>query len=186
MLLLLDFTIFEKAFSFSNELDKYELLSILHNSNSKICFSKGMLDYIESKISEKDIFQSFIKEITDTDRIVIHKSNSSLSYHEQFIQIFENANVDFLIPITEFYQEEFVKIKSKLITFKNISKINKNWIVFRIITDKNCTVCYNDFNDDDEINTFFESIYSIPKYIKKVVVFNRQQEYKHSLLYTFT
>lgn len=179
MVLLSDYTVFNEGFTYSNNSTKRKILNTLYNSSNQICFSKGLLEIIEKKVPEKDLFQAFIKELSDSGRIISENSNPDNAFYEQLLEIYNNSKIDFLIPLTINTDKELEPIKNKLISFNNSLKINKDWIVTEIITNGSCNVCFKDFKTDDEIKLFFDDIFDIPKFIKIVSIFNREQDSKY-------
>jgi hypothetical protein len=155
MVLLTDYTVFEKGFNFSNNSTKRKIINTLYNSNNKFCLNKGLLEIIENLITEKDLFRGFVKELSDTDRLVNENSSPNNSFYEQLLEIYSNSKIDFLVPITLDTEKELEPIKSKLISINKTLKLNKNWIVTEVISSGSCNVCFKDFKSDDEINLFF-------------------------------
>ena len=176
MVLLSDYTVFEKGLNYSNDPTKRKIINILYNSNNKICLNKGLIEVIEKSITEKDLFRAFIKELSDSDRFINEKSNHNNSFYEQLSEIYNNSKVDFLIPISLDTKKELEPIKNKLILINDESILNKSWIVTEIISNGSCNVSFKDFKSDNEIKLFFEYIFDIPKFIRNVSIFNREQD----------
>lgn len=179
MVLLTDLSILEIAFSDSRCENNRILNKILFNNQIQVCLNKNLINEFENLLEETEYFQAFIRELYDNDRIVIEKSSANLSFKEQFKEIAINSKISFLIPITLSNVEEYIKEIENLIIVDQAEKVNKHWIAIELLTNNLCNVSFADFKNDIEINTFFENIFKLPKFIKQVKIFNRDQDHKY-------
>jgi hypothetical protein len=176
MVLLADLSIFELAFSNSRCQQNRTINQILFNNDVQICLNENIINEFEKILEETEYFQGFIKELYDNDRIVIEKSNPSLSIKEQFKDIALNSKISFLIPICLNRVEEYIQEIENIVVIAESEKINKNWIAIELLTNSLCNVSYNDFKDDYEIKLFFDNLFKVPKFIKQIKIFNRDQQ----------
>jgi hypothetical protein len=175
MVLLADLSIFELAFSNSKSKENRTINKILFNENVQICFNQSIIDEFEKIIEETEYFQAFVKELYDNDRIVIEKSKPNLNSKEQFKDIAINSSISFLIPVCLDSVEEYIKEIENIVVLKEAKKINKNWIAIELLTNSLCNVSYADFKKDDDIKLFFNSLFKLPKFVKEIKIFNRDQ-----------
>lgn len=179
MVLLADLSIFELAFSNSKSKENRTINKILFNNDVQICLNQSIIAEFEKVLEETENFQAYVKELFDTDRIVIEKSNPNLSIKEQFKDIAINSTISFLIPICLESVEEFIAEIENIIVLKESKKINKNWIAIELLTNSLCNVSFADFKKDDDIKLFFNSLFELPKFIKHIKIFNRDQQYNY-------
>ncbi len=179
MVLLADLSILELAFSNSRCKNNRILNKILFNNQIQVCLNKNLINEFESLLEETEYFQAFIRELYDNDRIVVEKSNANLPFKEQFKEIAINSKISFLIPITLSNIEEYIQEIENLIIVDQAEKVNKHWIAIELLTNNLCNVSFVDFKSDIEINAFFENIFKLPKFIKQVKIFNRDQDYRY-------
>lgn len=179
MVLLADLSIFELAFSNSKSKENRTINKILFNNDVQICLNQNIIDEFEKVLEEAEYFQAYVKELHDTDRIVIEKSNPNLSINEQFKEIAINSTISFLIPICLESVEEFIAEIENIIVLKESKKINKNWIAIELLTNSLFNVSFADFKKDDDIKLFFKSLFELPKFIKDIKIFNRDQHFNY-------
>lgn len=181
MTILPEIEFYCKAFKNSSSIEKIKPLNILLNTNNNICFNKNLIDLIENEIEDKNLFQSIVKDLFDNNRVLSDESSKDLSYNEQLEELYNKINIEYLIPLI---LDESSKLNEKGI-FNNVVNINddtkfkKDLIVTSILLNKTINYCYNDFKTNIQINSFFEEIFKIPKVIKNVYVFNREQDVKY-------
>lgn len=179
MVLLADLSIFELAFSNTKSKENRTINKILFNNDVQICLNQSIIDEFEKVLEETEYFQAYVKELYDTDRLVIEKSNPNLSLKEQFKDIAINSNISFLIPICLESVEEFINEIENIVILKESKKINKNWIAIELLTNSLCNVSFADFKKDEDIKLFFKSLFELPKFIKEIKIFNRDQQYNY-------
>ena len=176
MVLLADLSIFELAFSNSKSKENRTINKILFNNDVQICLNQNIIDEFEKVLEETEYFQAYIKELYDNDRIVVENSNPKLSINEQFKDIAINSKISFLIPVCLDNVEEYIQEIENIVVLKESKKINRNWIAIELLTNSSCNVGFNDFTKDEEIKLFFDNLFKIPKFIKEIKIFNRDQQ----------
>lgn len=154
--------------------EKLLLSNIVFNNTVKICFSKTYLNLLEKSGINQDYFQALIKELNDENRIEIEKCCGKTLCDDEFKQIATNNQDSFFIPVVIKDDSKFNGVKSLLVLEKS-KKNNIEWIKKELLTKSILSVCYKDFNNDNEIKTFFDSLFLIPKFIREVYVFDREQ-----------
>lgn len=179
MVLLADLSVFELAFSNSKSKENRIINKILFNNDVQICLNQSIIDEYEKVLGEIEFFQAFVKELYDSDRIIIENSNAKLSINEQFTDIAINSKISFLIPICLEKVDDYLEKIENIVVLKESKKINRYWIALELLTNSFCNVSFDDFASDDEINLFFNSLFKIPKFIKEIKIFNRDQHYNY-------
>lgn len=154
--------------------EKLLLSNIVFNSSTKICFSKTYLNLLEKSGVNQDYFQALIKELNDENRIETEKCCGKTLCDDEFKQIVNNNQDSFFIPVVIKDDAKFNGINSLLVLEKS-KKNNLEWIKRELLAKAILNVCYKDFNNDNEIKTFFDNLFLIPKFIKEVYVFDREQ-----------
>jgi hypothetical protein len=179
MVVLTDLSILEKGFSNSNDSTKRAINNILFNENVKVCLNKNLISIIEKEITEVDYFQAFVRELYDNERIVNENSDAKLSFKEQFTEIALSSKTSFLIPLILIRDEEHFLNIPNLVIIGEANKKNKYWLAVELLTKNTCNVSFNDFSNDDEIKDFFDNIFTLPKFIREIKIFNREQDCKY-------
>lgn len=179
MVLLADLSIFELAFSNSKSKENRTINKILFNNDVQICLNQSIIDEFEKVLEETEYFQAYIKELYDNDRIIVENSNPKLSINEQFKDIAINSKISFLIPVCLDNVEEYIQEIENIVVLKESKKINRNWIAIELLTNSSCNVSFNDFTKDAEIKLFFDNLFKIPKFIKEIKIFNRDQQFNY-------
>lgn len=178
MTILPELEFYSKAFKNSTSIEKLKPLNILLNPNNNICLNKNLLELIESEIEDKNLFQSLVKDFFDNNRILSTESTKELNFIQQLEEFYLKTNIEYIIPLAVDNESDLYK-NSIFINIVNIYEdtiLKKDSIVTSILLNKTINFCYNDFNNDNQINHFFDEIFKIPKIIKKVYVFNREQD----------
>lgn len=175
MVLLCSPTIFEKYLSKSIDKCKGDIISIFNNSNVKFLITKELLFEIEKNVSDLNIFQGLIKYLFDTNQI--EKENiKKVSEESVYLSIMEQSKIHNLFLFT-LENSEFDTI-SKRFVYSLIKPKNSHWVLNNILTNKNISLSCHDFKNNIEIDSFFKLVFSIPNYIKKVKVYNRESDTK--------
>lgn len=180
MTILPELEFYASAFKNSTSVDKIKPLNILLNPNNNICLNKNLLNLIETEIEDKNLFQSLIKDFFDNNRILSIESTKTLSFNQQLEEIYNKINIEYIIPlsINETSPLNQNKVFNNIVYINEQTALKKDTIVTSILLNKTINFSFNDFTDDLQINTFFEDLFKIPKIIKKVYIFNREQDSK--------
>jgi len=182
MRILAELPFYNKAFTNNTSIDKLRnnIISILYNENNEFYLNKGLINKIDENVENKDFFQSIIKELSDSNRICQCQSNEKDSYNKQAEIIYDEEKKEFIIPIVINNASDFNgnKIFTNIINISNMTPCSNDFIVSNIIINKICTLTYSYFKTDDEICQLFENVFKIPKFIKNIYIFNREQDSK--------
>lgn len=176
MVMLPYLDILEICFKLHNYSNNKKIFDVLYNSSSEVCFTKNYIELLEKSVSNKDAFQSLIRELYDNNRIKIENTSAKSNFDDEFVEIASKAKIPFLIPIVNVDLHNHINEIPFLTIAHNASPINKHWITLELLTNNVCNVSYQDFKNDAEIASFIKNIFSIPKYIRNVSVFNRDHD----------
>ncbi len=181
MTILPELDFYCQAFKNLSPLEKIKPLNILLNPNNKICFNKNLIELIELVVEDKNLFQSIVKDLFDNNRILSVETTKDLSYNEQLEELYNKLNVEYLIPIIINNESNLNKngLFINLININDETNLKKDLIVTSILLNKSVSYCYNDFENDTQIESFFKELFKIPKLIKNVHIFNREQDVKY-------
>lgn len=175
MVMLPHLDIFEIALDFQKYSSNKKVFDLLYNASSEVCFSKNYIDFLEKEVSNRDAFEALIRELYDTNRIKIENTSPKKDYEQEFVEIATNAKVPLLIPIINDDKSRLIN-KIPFITIVQQAKpINRHWVALELLSTSFCNVSYQDFKNDEEINSFVQSVFKIPKYIRNITVFDRDQ-----------
>lgn len=175
MVILPHLDILDICFDSKTFLENRTVFNIIYNSKSKICFSKNYIELLEKSVKNKDAFFALISELSDTGRIKIEDSAGNINFNEEFVEIAKKAKIPLLIPLSINDLNNNIKSIPFLTVINGAKPLNKHWVIIELLSKDICNVCYQDFNSDLEINEFVKSILLIPKFIRNVVVFDREQ-----------
>jgi hypothetical protein len=175
MVMLPHLDIFEICFNFQKYSNYKKVFNVLYNTSSEVCFTKNYIDLLEKEVSNKDAFEALVRELHDTNRIKIENTSSKKSCDEEFIEIASNAKVPLLIPIINEDLNNYTTRIPFLTIAKKAIPINRHWIALELLSNNFCNVSYQDFKNDAEIASFIKNVFSIPKYIRNITVFDRDQ-----------
>jgi len=175
MVMLPHLDIFEISFNFQKYSSNKKIFDLLYNTSSEICFSRNYIEFLEKEVSNKDAFEALIRELYDTNRIKIENTPLKKNSDEEFIEIATNAKVPLLIPIINDDSNNLINKVPFLTVIQKAIPVNRHWITLELLSASFCNVSYQNFKNDAEINSFIQSVFSIPKYIRNVTVFDRDQ-----------
>lgn len=155
-----------------------KVLNAIYNDDYKICFSKKYIETIENRISNRDAFQALIRELFDKNRLTIEETASNGNIDELFIEIAINSKYPLLVPISEQdNSNNAIKLPSLTVVNK-ASPVNRHWLILELLSSGSCNVSYIDFKNDNQILDFIKDVFSIPKFIRNITIFNRDQNPK--------
>jgi hypothetical protein len=178
MVLLPHIKLLESCFQFHNYQSNKKLLNALYNSSTEVCLTKNYIELIEKEITNKDVFQSFITELSDESRLKLEKTTPKSSSDDEFLEIAQHAKIPLLLPAIVIDNKKYISIIPFLIIANEAKPINRHWIILELLSNNLCNVSYQDFKKDSEITSFFETVFSIPKYITSVYIFDRDHNTK--------
>jgi hypothetical protein len=174
MYLLPFFDVLEASFTpHTNDAHK-KAFNAVFNTSTTICLSKKYIDYVEKSITNLDVFQAMIKELYDNNRIFIFNPQENDSMESEFVAISTQLKNSKLIPFCLSRNESFSNDIPNLLVMEFANPINKHWIKLELLSKNSCNVSYRDFESDEQIQMFFNSVFEIPNYITKVCVYDRE------------
>lgn len=169
MLLIADQNIYTKYFTACFERvrskDINNLKACFENPNNIILLSLSMLERIENELISKPAllneFQSFIKEITDNNRLKTLESNN-ISEENDILEIYSSARLyNDVFGIVDIYKSGYSSVSKNFCFWEQYKLPNKNWIILSLLANENLTVRYSDFKSDAEIKVFFEDYFNL-------------------------
>lgn len=164
--------IFENLLAVSTEkADKKLIADILRNENAHILYSKKYFDYIQAQIGDDDLFLQIRKNIIDDNGKNIESLAISTSFEEEYSHLYEKSG-NVVLPIAYHTNAEMPKIA--LISQRQ--KPNYHWFVTQLAALHHNPISLNcfDFEQESQIQAFFEAFFSLPKQIAYVNIFDRE------------
>ena len=175
MFILLDLDILEKCFDHKNYLNSKKIFDIVYNSSNILCFTKQYISLLENAISNRDAFEALIKELSDANRIEVENNESKDNLQDEFLEIFHKSKISLLLPVVLNDNNNLLNHVPFLIVVNKALPINKHWIGLELLSKNICSICYQEFNDDTEIPSLFQNLFTIPKYLRDIYIFDREQ-----------
>jgi hypothetical protein len=194
MLLVLPYPdVFQHCFENTHSPDGRIAMKIIYNPNNKILLSREYLDFLEEVFDNKDFFQGLIKELFDSGRIESKSTGQKLGdIDKEFVALSNLPGISLLIPIA-FMQKSTIENQVSFICIKEkVIKPNSHWIKMEILMDTKCIVSHLDFKGNPDIQKYIGDIFSLPRFIKAVSIFDREQNssckifFKHRNIKYFT
>jgi hypothetical protein len=176
MVILPYIDVLETCFSQGSYAKNKLVNDVIYNEDVKVCFSKKYLELLEASISNKDALQSLVIELSDKGRIKVIAGGSKNLLDEEFTAIVNSDTTPLLIPFI-FENNLFSSQVSRATIVKSINHLNLHWLTSQLMTKKTFSLSYLDFQNDDAIYNFFDTIFLVPKYIREVFVFDREQTF---------
>ncbi len=180
MLLILPYLdVFQNCFDNTHTINGRLAMRILYNPDTKILVSKNYVNHLEQHFPNKEFFQALIKELYDSGRLESKQTENTVdNIDDEFFILSQLPKIPVLIPIifnSNFQLENrvtFICSKQKVI------KLNKHWVQFEIAKNTQCTASHLDFKNDHEIQTYFDDIFSIPRYVRACYIFDRDKTHE--------
>jgi hypothetical protein len=173
--------------------DEYEALikKIFYNENSIFLYSKKFIQFLQQEIDQSELsreserFAAFVKKIQNQyqdKRPSVKTSGNSENFEDEFLEI-HSLQDKFVIGIV--LNPPTPKIKESVVNItiiKSVEKPNYHWLAVNLaISHPDPIMVRNyDFNNDCEVDIFFHSIFSIPKNIHVVSVFDDACNFVHN------
>lgn len=173
MTLLFDLDYLNEALS-NHTYENKEILDILFNENNSVVLNREMIEYLEVNLptSSQKILKAFLYNVSDKKRVIKDNSIVLNDYENSFKKYYDNSDIPLLIPVckelTTFFNRE---------NYVNLFVFNSNELyddsLKKLLSQNSIIISYQDFNNNDEIISFIDNIYKIPKKIETVYCFNR-------------
>lgn len=163
---------------------KREIAKILNNENSKILYSKQYLDYLHQLIGdEDDVFLQFRKDLMNNNGEEI-TTITSTNFDAEFANIYSTDKSNVLITIAFFTPNHTITTATnkKIAVLSEQQKPNYHWLVVQLAICHPFTLSVDedDFKSDLEVDKLFENVFSIPKKIEGVIIFDDYCNSEHN------
>jgi len=157
---------------------------ILDNENSILLYSKKFIEFLENEIDktpksrELVRFQSFVdrlQKVNSDKRPNKPSSDTSNHFNDEFIHLFANTPSNVVLALS--LNDPSPAIKQaipKIAVFSEQKKRNYHWLVVNLAICSPFTLSVDEanFKYNHEIDTFFDDLFSIPKRIESVTIFD--------------
>lgn len=176
MQVLLDVSVLNEFHTGIDNGKKKQLFNIFYNPNVSFLFPKTYLDSLEKNIQNKELFQSFITELFDSNRLVAESSKmpkDNLDVSQEFLHYLQTNKETFFFALSSKENPNFVGFESTIVFVNNGIKPNKNWLILELLSNSFINLSYQDFKSDKEITTLFKELLSVPVVVKSVTLFDR-------------
>jgi len=158
---------------------KADINKIFSNENSRFRYSKKFISFVKADLPEEnlDVFNSIVTKLGDTG-VNVPSSHSSESIEEEIIHLNSiECGDNLLLKIS--YDDPNSSISSAISGIAVVSKQKKpnyHWLVCQIaiLHPHKVSLNYWDFSDNTQIRQLFRDVFSLPKDIKEVTIFDRQ------------
>lgn len=151
------------------------LLDIIFNKSLKVCYTKKYIELIENSITNKDIFQTLIKELYDCNRLVNVNTNPQENFTKEFTTIIKHSKIDILIPVVyKNPKDSTLAQMNNLIILERANIKNKHWLAQELFSKNFCSLFYKDFKDSNDIGSFFKAFFSLMDSANEIYVFDRE------------
>lgn len=152
--------------------DSHSLSSIIYNSNLTLCLNREYIEEIEAENPNNEYFKSIITLLNDNNRLD-STLKFVLSASSKFEQLALNSNkISMLFPLA--YND---KIDNNIFCFdyKNINSdiLNKEFVIYKLAIHNSLQISHTNFVDNEHIQNFLDSLFSLPCYIQTVKIYNR-------------
>lgn len=155
MVLLPHLNLLESCFQFHNYQNNKKLLNALYNGSIEVCFTKKYIELIEQEITNKDVFQSLITELSDESRLKLEKTSPKNSSDDEFLEIAQTAKIPLLLPVIVKDNKNHINKIPFLTIVTEAKPINRHWLVLELMSNNLCNVSYQDFKKRFRDNKFF-------------------------------
>ena len=166
-----------------NKEHQKQVRQILGNENSVFLYSKKFFAFISESLEpdELDTFQNLLKQFTDYGQNIKSSSNPQ-NFDEEMLHIFSTIQDKVVVSLS--CNQPSQEIQTQIPNIAILSqqqKPNYHWLVANLaILHPNPIQLRNyDFKNDNEIDKLFYDIFSIPKNIRFVSIFDDACNLQH-------
>ncbi|WP_027002808.1 hypothetical protein [Hugenholtzia roseola] len=153
--------------------------AILENKNSIFLFSKRLLSFLEGKVS-KELYQRFLTKLNNLreKKLAVNYASTeeTSSFEEEFIRLYNIHKSNVLITIAFEKPSESIQqaTNNKIAVLSQQQKPNYHWLVINLAILHPFTLSVDeiDFRDDAETDKFFDDLFSIPRKISTIIIFD--------------
>ncbi len=176
MIVIPEISIFETYFSKKLDECTNDIRSLFLSKKNKFLITKEYLSELEAAVSDINQFQGLISYLSDNNKVE-SESLPQDSAVSQFVNISENSKKHFTFSLT--INNKVDESFPYLIAYENIEKPNREWVIYHLLCDKVISLNHFNFSTNKKIEIFFDTIISVPNYIKSILIFNRQVDAKY-------
>jgi len=167
-----------------NKQHQKQVRQILDNENSVFLYSQKFFAFIKESIEpdELDTFQNLLKQFSDYGQNIKSLSTSQ-TFNEEFLHIFSTTQDKVVISISCNKPNQEIQTQiPNIAVLSQQRKPNYHWLVVSLaILHPNPILVRNyDFENDKEVDEFFFDIFSIPKSIRFVSIFDDACNFQHN------
>lgn len=168
-----------------NKEHQKQIRKILDNENSVFLYSKKFFSFIENELSEEyiDEYQRLVTKFNDsTTNVNIKSSESSKNFDDEILHI--NSKTEAKVVVSIAYNQPSQTVQQQIPNIAVLSqqqKPNYHWLVINlaILHPNKITVREFSFKTNNLIKIFFDDIFSMPKHISEIYIFDTQCNLKH-------
>lgn len=172
MNIVTDLNLFKTVFKDKFDQESIEYLTIYYQKNNNHILSKEYIELIENTVQNTELWKSYFTELSDQGRIVKVES-TQVDADELCIEIFENYKQDTCV---------FVSLNNEKINSLNVRNIpleNESYKVIKSLLTKSNHILYvHDFENNKEIESFFNLILTFQSNVNNIYIFNREFDLK--------
>lgn len=157
---------------------------IFYNENSIFLYSQKFIKLLESEIDKSERsreivrFEAFVKKIQNEHqdkRPFVETSKTSKTIEDEFIEIFLATQDNIVVSISCNQPSQEIQTQiPKIAVLSQQQKPNYHWLVVNLAILHPFTLSVDeiDFEKEEQIDKFFNDLFSIPKKIPSVTIFD--------------
>lgn len=163
-----------------NKEHQKQIRQILDNENSVFLYSKKFFTLIKDSIEDEDMdfYRKILTQIGDNSQNQnVHSSPTSQTFDEEFLHISSSVNDKVVVSISCNQPSQEIQTQiPNIAVLSQQQKPNYHWLVVNlaILHPNKVTVNCFDFQTNNEIRVFFDSIFKIPRQLSLISIFDRQ------------
>ncbi|WP_396146390.1 hypothetical protein [Flavobacterium sp.] len=183
MTVLPSLDIFEKYVSNSRDRAFSDINSIFFNENIDILITSNYLDLLEMNLDNFDLIQALTLELFDNDRIANDLIDNEIQdTYENFYEKLYIDNVDKIDCLFAININENPNINHYKYYTRNKQTKSKEYLLFELLKSNILSFHHYDFNSNAEIQNLIKRVFSMPKNLSRILIYNR---YAESNYFTF-
>jgi len=164
---------------------------IFYNENSVFLYSKKFVQFLENEIDRSENSREYPRFLAFVDKIQkefqkkgnLKSAETSENFDEEFLHIFSTTQDKVVVSIScNQPSQEIQHTIPNIAILSQQRKPNYHWLVVNLaILHPNPILVRNyDFENDKEVDKFFFDIFSIPKHIGGVSIFDDACNFQHN------
>ncbi len=156
---------------------------IFYNENSVFLYSKKFVLFLENEIDKSDNSREYVRFQNFVDKIQkesqkkgnVKSAETSSNFDEEFLHIFSTTQDKVVVSISCNKPNQEIQTQiPNIAVLSQQRKPNYHWLVvsLAILHPFTLSVDELDFKNNTQIDTFFDDLFSIPKKITSVAIFD--------------